>query len=49
MVVRNDLTLDIVRDLATVTDFFAFGDEIWSSDNPSATLGEFISVMAQSA
>ena len=49
IVAEGGLTLDIVRDLSTVTDFFAFGDEIWSSDNPSATLGEFISVMAQPA
>lgn len=46
VVAEGGLTADIIRDLAPVTDFFAFGDELWSTHNPSETLGKFIAAMS---
>jgi len=39
------LTLELVRDLAPVTDFFAFGDELWSSADPAQMLRSFNAAM----
>ncbi|MCV2871140.1 thiamine phosphate synthase [Defluviimonas sp. WL0050] len=38
VVAEGGLTADLVTDLAPVTDFFGIGAEIWSSDDPVATL-----------
>jgi thiamine-phosphate pyrophosphorylase len=46
VVAEGGLTLDIVRDLAPITDFFAFGDEIWETPDPAHTLAEFIAAMS---
>lgn len=35
IIAEGGLTLELVESLAPVTDFFAVGDEIWSSDNPA--------------
>ena len=45
VVAEGALTADIVRSLAPVTDFFAIGDEIWSSEDPVKALGDLISAM----
>jgi thiamine-phosphate pyrophosphorylase len=46
VVAEGGLTLYIVRDLAPITDFFAFGDEIWETPDPAQTLAEFIAAMS---
>jgi len=38
VVAEGGLTVDLVRDLAPITDFLAIGAEIWASDQPSAAL-----------
>lgn len=38
VVAEGGLDEALVRDLAPVTDFFAFGAEIWSSEDPAARL-----------
>ncbi len=38
VVAEGGLTEDLVRSLSPVTDFFALGDEIWTTDDPAATL-----------
>jgi len=38
VVAEGGLTEALVRALAPVTDFLAFGEEIWSADDPVATL-----------
>ena len=38
VVAEGGLTEALVRDLAPVTDFFAFGEEIWTAEDPIATL-----------
>lgn len=38
VVAEGGLTPDTVRDLAPVTDFFAFRDEIWTAEDPLAAL-----------
>lgn len=38
VVAEGGLTLDLVRALAPITDFLAFGEEVWSTDDPVATL-----------
>lgn len=35
----------LIRALAPHTDFFGFGDEIWSSDAPASTLANFAAAM----
>lgn len=42
VVAEGALTLEMVKTLAPVADFIALGPEIWSTENPSATLGAFI-------
>ncbi len=38
VVAEGGLTVDLVTELAPVTDFFGVGDEIWSSEDPAAAL-----------
>ncbi len=38
VVTEGALTPDLVRDLAPVTDFFAFGPEVWTTPDPLAAL-----------
>ena len=45
VVAEGALTLDLVRELAPVTDFFGVGEEIWSQDDPAAALGRLIAAM----
>lgn len=46
VVAEGALTVQIVRDLTAVTDFFAIGDEIWATDDPVAALGTLIAAMS---
>ena len=39
VVAEGALTLDLIRKLAPITDFFAIGDEIWAKDDPIKELG----------
>ena len=43
VVAEGALTRALIGDLAPVTDFFALGDEIWSTDDPLATLRDLVS------
>lgn len=45
VVAEGALTAEIVKDLAPVTDFFAIGDEIWSTEDPVKALGDLIAAM----
>jgi len=45
VVAEGALSLETIRELAPVTDFFGIGEEIWSTDDPAATLGEMIAAM----
>lgn len=45
VVAEGALTIDLVRSLSPVTDFFAFGDEIWTTEQPSETLKALIQAM----
>lgn len=38
IVAEGGLTEALVRDFAPVTDFFSFGEEIWTADDPTAAL-----------
>jgi len=38
IVAEGGLTEDLVRDLAPITDFFSFGQEIWRAEDPIAAL-----------
>ncbi len=38
VVAEGGLTPELIRDLASHTDFFGIGDEIWSQDDPVAAL-----------
>ena len=40
VVAEGALSRDVVAALAPITDFFAFGEEIWSTEDPSLTLSE---------
>jgi len=42
VVAEGNVTLEAATMLAPVIDFFALGDEIWGTDDPSSTLGEYI-------
>jgi thiamine-phosphate pyrophosphorylase len=46
VIAEGNVTLDIAKTLAPVVDFFGLGDEIWGTDNPAATLGEYLKVIA---
>jgi Thiamine monophosphate synthase len=45
VVAEGALTVEIVKDFAPVTDFFAVGDEIWSTEDPVKALGDLIAAM----
>ena len=45
VVAEGALTEDTIRTLTPFTDFFAIGEEIWRSDDPSATLSRFLGAM----
>ena len=45
VVAEGALTEDTIRTLTPFTDFFAIGEEIWRSDDPSATLGRLLGAM----
>jgi thiamine-phosphate pyrophosphorylase len=38
VIAEGALTPTLIRDLAPVTDFFAFGPEVWGADDPAAAL-----------
>ncbi|MEK6205431.1 MAG: thiamine phosphate synthase [Amylibacter sp.] len=42
VVAEGNVTLEAATILAPVVDFFALGDEIWGTDDPSSILGEYI-------
>lgn len=44
-IAEGALTGDLVEALTPVTDFFAFGDEIWSQDDPAAALRALVARM----
>jgi thiamine-phosphate pyrophosphorylase len=46
VVAEGALTLDLIRDIAPHTDFFALSDEIWGTDDPLTTLKGFVDAMA---
>lgn len=43
VVAEGALTRALIEDMAPVTDFFALGDEIWSTDDPLAALQDLVS------
>ena len=45
VVAEGALTPALVATLAPVTDFFAFGDEVWSADDPAAALRALAAAM----
>ncbi len=45
VVAEGALSVDVVRDLAPVTDFFAVGEEIWRTDNAVAALEVLVAAM----
>ncbi|GHE95292.1 thiamine phosphate synthase [Aliiroseovarius zhejiangensis] len=45
VVAEGALDEDTIRALTPVTDFFAIGEEIWRTDDPSATLGRLVDAM----
>ena len=45
VVAEGALTEDLVRAFAPVTDFFAVGEEIWTTEDPVATLGRLVAAM----
>lgn len=45
VVAEGALSLETIRELAPVTDFFGIGEEIWRTEDPAATLGEMIAAM----
>lgn len=46
VVAEGNVTLDIATTLAPVVDFFGLGDEVWGTENPQATLGEYLKRIA---
>ena len=47
VVAEGALTEDIIRTLTPFTDFFAIGEEIWRTDDPSATLARLLGAMTR--
>lgn len=45
VVAEGALTVETVAALAPMTDFFAFGDEIWRHDDPAAALQALVAAM----
>ncbi|MDD8024362.1 MAG: thiamine phosphate synthase [Paracoccaceae bacterium] len=46
VVAEGNLTEDLIRHFAPITDFFALGEEIWREDDPAAALGRMIAAMS---
>ncbi len=46
VVAEGALDATLVAQLAPMTDFFAFGDEIWQQDDPVAALATLVAAMA---
>ncbi len=46
VVAEGALDVDLIADLAPVTDFFGIGDEIWLADDPVAALKTLIAPLA---
>ncbi len=46
VVAEGAVDLETARRLAPVTDFLALGDEIWSSDDAVARLGDYVSAIS---
>lgn len=46
IVAEGALNIALVKTLAPHTDFFAIGEEIWSTDDPVATLADFVAAMS---
>ena len=42
VVAEGALSVDLVESYAAITDFFAFGEEIWQDENPGAALSRLI-------
>ena len=38
VVAEGDLTVDLIRSLSPITDFFSLGDELWTADDPAKVL-----------
>ncbi|MDP7150301.1 MAG: thiamine phosphate synthase [Paracoccaceae bacterium] len=47
VVAEGDLGIDDVRSLASITDFFGIGDEIWGSDDPVARLADYRTAISE--
>ncbi|MXQ07812.1 thiamine phosphate synthase [Alphaproteobacteria bacterium GH1-50] len=45
VVAEGALDADAIARLAPITDFFAIGEEIWSTDDPAEALGRLIAAM----
>ncbi len=45
VVAEGALTVDVVTELASVTDFFAVGEEIWRTEDPATALRSLIDAM----
>ncbi len=45
VVAEGGLTTDSLSQLAPITDFFGIGDEIWSTEDPAATLAALLRAM----
>ncbi|EKE71984.1 MULTISPECIES: thiamine phosphate synthase [Roseobacteraceae] len=45
VVAEGALTVEIVKEFAKITDFFAIGEEIWNTEDPIKSLGAFIAAM----
>ncbi|WP_297772122.1 thiamine phosphate synthase [uncultured Roseovarius sp.] len=45
VVAEGALTVELVAQLTPVTDFFAFGEEIWQADDPAAALARLVAAM----
>ena len=45
VVAEGALSLDLIREFAPVTDFFAIGEEVWTTDDPVAEMGRLIAAI----
>ncbi|NDH71498.1 MAG: thiamine phosphate synthase, partial [Rhodobacteraceae bacterium] len=46
IVAEGGLSAEIVRQITPVTDFLAFGDEIWGTDSPAEALNTLLAARA---
>lgn len=46
VIAEGALTLELIRDMAPVTDFFGIGPEIWGTDDPAAALAALNAAMS---